>query len=69
MTSDLNERRDGPIDGLRLPGSAWKALRQANITTLEQLRAVADKIQRFEGVGPQTAKIIRGELRRVAFNK
>jgi hypothetical protein len=69
MTSDLNERRDGPIDGLRLPRSAWKALRQANITTLEQLRAVADKIQRFEGVGPQTAKIIRGELRRVAFNK
>jgi DNA integrity scanning protein DisA with diadenylate cyclase activity len=69
MTNDLNERKDGPIDGIRLPRSAWKALRQANITTLKQLEASADRIQRFEGIGPKTARIIREEILRLASHK
>jgi hypothetical protein len=55
----------GPIQGLRLPLNAWKALRLRNITTLDQLRAVADRVHRFEGIGPKTAQIIREELARV----
>jgi hypothetical protein len=55
----------GPIQGLRLPHNAWIALRRQNITTLDQLRAVADRVHRFEGIGPKTAQIIREELARV----
>ena len=56
----------GPIDGLRLPTRAWKALQQENITTLDQLRAAADRIERFENIGPKIAQTIRAELARVA---
>ena len=55
----------GPIDGLRLPRRAWKMLQQENITTLDRLKAVADRIERFERIGPKTAQAIRAELTRV----
>jgi hypothetical protein len=55
----------GPIQGLRLPRNAWHALQRQNITTLDQLRAMADRVHRFEGIGPKTAQIIRAELARV----
>jgi hypothetical protein len=55
----------GPIDGLRLPRRAWKMLQQENITTLDRLKAVADRIERFERIGPKTARTIRAELTRV----
>ena len=66
MHLDLDERRTGPIEGLRLPLKAWDVLRKAKITTLDELRAVADRLQRLERIGPKTAEVIRAELARVA---
>jgi hypothetical protein len=43
----------GPIDGLRLPLRAWKVLQREHITTLDQLRAAAGRIERFENKDPK----------------
>jgi Holliday junction resolvasome RuvABC DNA-binding subunit len=58
---------EGPIRGLRLPLNAWIVLDRENITTLPQLTAIADRIERFSGIGPKTARAIRVELGRVAL--
>jgi DNA-directed RNA polymerase alpha subunit len=66
----LDEPVPGPIDGLRLPRRAWKALQQEHIATLDQLRAVADRIERvLPGIGHKTAETIRAELARIAFRE
>jgi hypothetical protein len=57
--------RKGPIPGLRLPHHAWTVLERDNITTLDQLKAVADRIERIPGAGSKTAEAIRAELARV----
>jgi DNA-directed RNA polymerase alpha subunit len=59
----------GPIEGLRLPARAWTALQRENITTLDQLRAAADRLERFDRIGPKTAQTIRAELARVAAHE
>jgi DNA-directed RNA polymerase alpha subunit len=56
---------EGPIEDLLLPSKAWNALQRENIRTLDQLRALAGRIERFEGVGRKTALAIREELARV----
>jgi hypothetical protein len=56
----------GPIHGLRLPRHAWAGLRRHSISTLDQLRATADRLERLERIGPQTAHVIRAELARLA---
>jgi DNA-directed RNA polymerase alpha subunit len=61
-----DEPISGPIEGLRLPARTWTALRQENLTTLDRLRAVADRLDRLEGIGAKTAQTIRAELARVA---
>ena len=66
----LDQPVPGPIDGLRLPRRAWKVLQQENITTLDQLRAVAGRIERvLPGIGYKTAEIIRAELARIKFQE
>jgi hypothetical protein len=67
MPYDFYEDGKGPIRGLRLPPNAWDVLRRENITTLAQLSAVADRIERFPGIGGKTAQVIRAELSRVAL--
>jgi hypothetical protein len=57
----------GPIPGLRLPLNAWRALHEEGITTLDQLRAVADRLETLPGIGLKTAQLIRDELARVAL--
>jgi DNA-directed RNA polymerase alpha subunit len=57
----------GPIRGLRLPLNAWNVLDRENITTLAQLTAVADRIERLPGIGAKTALAIRVELGRIAL--
>jgi hypothetical protein len=57
----------GPIGGLRLPLRAWTVLRRENIMTLHRLKAVANRIERFTGVGVRTAQAVRAELARVAL--
>ncbi|WP_414471405.1 hypothetical protein [Microvirga sp. M2] len=42
-------------------------LHSEGVTTLEQLRAVADKIHTLPGIGAKTALAIRVELGRVAL--
>lgn len=57
----------GFIRGLCLPQYAWRALYDAEITTLDQLRAVADQVEQFvPGIGPKMAEVIRQELARIA---
>jgi hypothetical protein len=69
--SHLNryEIRAGPIAGLYLPFATWRVLLSAGITTLDQLRAVADRLETLPGIGPKTAQIIREELARVAASR
>jgi len=40
-------------------------LRRENITTMSKLRAVADRLERFEGIGSKLAQAIRAELARI----
>jgi hypothetical protein len=58
------DNRPGPIADLRLPARVWTALRRENIRNLEQLKAVAYRIDRFDGIGPTTARFVRQELAR-----
>jgi hypothetical protein len=67
MHKGLFDDCDGPIRGLRLPLNAWNVLHSEGITTLEQLRAMADKIHTLPGIGAKTALAIRVELGRVAL--
>jgi hypothetical protein len=63
------ERFGGPIRGLRLPLNAWDALRREGITTIGQLRAVADRLETLPSIGPKTAHLIREELARVTASR
>jgi hypothetical protein len=67
MDKGLYEDCGGPIRGLRLPLNAWNALHREGITTIDQLRAIADRIHWLPGVGPKTALAIRVELGRIAL--
>lgn len=67
----LDKPVPGPIEGLHLPKRAWKALQDENIATIDQLSAVASRIERVTpGIGRKTAQWIRAELARViAFER
>jgi hypothetical protein len=41
-----------------LPLAAWNSLHDENITTIDQLRAVADRLERMVGIGSKTAQVI-----------
>ncbi len=55
--------------GLRLPVNIWKALEDAHITTLEQLRAVAPLIEQIPSIGPDKARVINAGLDRLATRR
>jgi hypothetical protein len=57
----------GPITGLRLPRHAWEGLHKHRITTIDQLKASADRLERLERIGPKTARVVREELARVGL--
>ena len=67
MHKGLFDDCEGPIRGLRLPLNAWNVLDQKNITTLTQLTAIADRVERLPGIGAKTALAIRVELGRIAL--
>ena len=67
MLKGLYEDCEGPIRGLRLPLNAWNVLHRENITTLPQLTAIADRIERLPGIGAKTAQVIKVELGRIAL--
>jgi hypothetical protein len=62
---DEHGNRPGPIRDLRLPAQAWYVLRRENITSMSKLRAVADRLERLQGIGSKLAQAIRTELTRV----
>jgi DNA-directed RNA polymerase alpha subunit len=55
----------GSIRDLRLPPRAWYVLRRENITTMNKLCAVADRLERVDGIGSKLAQAIRAELARI----
>ena len=59
------EIADDPFDGLRLPVSAWKALEEAHITGLAQLKTMMPVIEQIHGIGPEMAQVIRDRLERL----
>jgi hypothetical protein len=61
---DEHGNRPGLIKDLRLPPRAWYVLRRENITTMSKLRAVADRLERFDGIETKLAQAIRAELTR-----
>ncbi len=52
----------GPIAGLYLPPIAWEVLQRENIQTMDQLRANADRLEQFDGLGVGMAQVIRQAL-------
>jgi len=60
------EAFEGPIEGLYLPRLAWDVFHRENTQTIDQLRTVAHRLERFEEFGPTTVHTIRQELDRVA---
>ena len=60
------ETCEGTLEGLYLPQLAWDVFHRENIQTIDQLRAVAGQLERFDGFGPITVRAIRQELDRVA---
>src|SRR3712207_8323069 len=66
MPNDYRERREGPIEGLRLPLAAWSSLHAQGIMTVDQLAAIADRLERLPGIGSNIAPVIREELARVS---
>lgn len=67
MPNHYHERWEGPIRGPRLPLAVWNSLQDAGITTLDELKAVADRVERtIPGIGQTAARIIREELARIS---
>ena len=66
MPNHYKERWGGPIRGLRLPLAAWNCLHKEGITTIDQLTAATDRLERLPGIGLNMARVIREELARVS---
>ena len=56
------EIADDPFEGLYLPVSAWKALEEAHITSLKQLKTMVPVIEQIHGIGPEMAQVIRDRV-------
>jgi hypothetical protein len=69
MPRSQPQNPDDPFDGLRLPMNAWKALEDAQITNLTQLKALAPLIEQIRGMDPETARVIRDRLERLAARR
>jgi hypothetical protein len=67
MPRSPSQNPDDPFDGLLLPMSAWKALEDAKITSLEQLKTIAPRLEQIQGMDPETAQIIKDRLARLAM--
>jgi hypothetical protein len=62
MSRALSQHPDDPFGLLHLPIDAWKALEDAKITNLEQLKSVAPRLEQIQGMDPETAQIIKDRL-------
>jgi hypothetical protein len=66
MLNHYHERWEGPIRGLRLPLAAWNRLMDEGITTIDELKAAADRLERIPRIGSKTARLIREEIARIS---
>jgi hypothetical protein len=69
MSRAPSQHPDDPFGGLLLPISAWKALEDAQITSLEQLQALTPRIDQIRCIDPETAQIIKDRLDRLATRR
>ncbi len=69
MPRSPSQNSDDPFDGLLLPMSAWKALEDAKISSLEQLKTIAPRLEQIRGMDPETAQIIKDRLDRLAARR
>jgi hypothetical protein len=69
MPRSASQNSDDPFDGLLLPMSAWKALEDAKITSLEQLKTIASQLEQISGMDPETAQIIKDRLEGLAARR
>jgi hypothetical protein len=60
---------EDPFRGLLLPVEAWKAIDEAHITSLEQLKALAPTISQIPRMDPEAAQIIQDRLDRLAARR
>jgi hypothetical protein len=65
MSYSFHEDCSGPIRGLYLPPYVWGVLQREGISTVHELRAVADQVYWVPGIGVRTARMIRAELARI----
>ena len=65
MPQALPQSPEDPFRGLLLPMEAWRALDDARITSLEQLKALAPRISEVPSIGPDIAEIITDRLDRL----
>jgi hypothetical protein len=69
MPRSPSRNSDDPFDGLLLPMSAWKALEDAKISSLKQLKTIAPWLEQIRGMNPETAQIIKDRLDRLAARR
>ncbi|WP_414471328.1 hypothetical protein [Microvirga sp. M2] len=69
MPRPVFKKSADPFEGLRLPESARKALEDANITSLQQMRAMAPVIDLTLRTDPATVQIIKETLDRLAARR
>jgi hypothetical protein len=60
---------DDPFDGLLLPVEAWKFIDEAQIASLEELKALAPLIERLPGAGSEIADVINDRLKRLTARR
>jgi hypothetical protein len=60
---------EDPFPGLLLPMEAWRAIDEARITSLEQLKSLASQISEIPSIDPDLAQIIRDRLDRLTARR
>ncbi|WP_201865279.1 hypothetical protein [Microvirga soli] len=69
MPRSPSHNPDDPFDGLMLPMSAWKALEDAKIIMLAQLKAVAHRLEQIQSMDSETAQVIKDRLARLSARR
>jgi hypothetical protein len=60
---------EDPFPGLLLPIEAWKAIDEARITSLEQLKNLASLISEMPSIDPDLVQIIKDRLDRLTTKR
>ena len=69
MPHPLSTPVEDPFQGLLMPIEAWKAIHEAQIMSLEHLKALAPSISKIPSIDPETGRIIKDRLERFAARR